>query len=211
MDDLPDAPRLMALLRANAALDAILMPDWELRYFSFNSRWDDAEDLGSLRNGQGTEIFCLFSSEVSFLKGFEPDYPDNGGGLTPSEQALLPRALLPAVNESAFDMSNVSYVAFWSAAALTWTPVRPSREGWSTAVSGGLSLMMDDPKVYTEWANEYYETEVDIDIVTRVQSGEPLSEDVIAKLNPYRDIAELVEEMREIGFPVSINGGDRKR
>ncbi len=36
-------------------LDAIMSPDWELRYFSFDSRWSPTEEMVSMRNGSGIE------------------------------------------------------------------------------------------------------------------------------------------------------------
>jgi hypothetical protein len=58
-------------MQSLALLDAILSPDWEYRYFSFDSRWGPSERMGSMRNGQGDHWFALFSSAGCWLKGFD--------------------------------------------------------------------------------------------------------------------------------------------
>ncbi len=40
IEQLPDPEQLLRISQALALADAILMPDWEGRYFSFNSRWN---------------------------------------------------------------------------------------------------------------------------------------------------------------------------
>lgn len=47
--------RIRALSRALAMLEAILSPDWEGRYYSFNSRWAPKQEMASMRNGEGDE------------------------------------------------------------------------------------------------------------------------------------------------------------
>jgi hypothetical protein len=42
---LSDVDRLKALLQSMALLDAILQPEWEFRYYSFNSVWATGEQL----------------------------------------------------------------------------------------------------------------------------------------------------------------------
>ena len=187
LSDLPRATRLRELLQANAALDAILMAEWEHRYFSFNSLWDESEEMGSLRDGQGTEAFCLFLHDVSFLKGFEPalELP-NQGPLSSVEMALLPSNLQAAAKEPAFDMSHVSYVAFSPIARSEWTPVRPTEENWSVALSGMLVLLRDDPEAYTRWAEDYYERKVNQEIVESIQAGQSLTENMIQEPEPRK-------------------------
>ena len=58
-------------MKSLAVLDSIIEPDWEYRYYSFNSKWDKSEEMGSMRNGQGGAWFCVFSPVGAFLKGFD--------------------------------------------------------------------------------------------------------------------------------------------
>ena len=72
---LPDATALKRLLQSMAMLDAILCPEWEFRYYSFNAHWSEGEQLGSMRDGQGDDFFALFNRTGCFLKGFVHDAP----------------------------------------------------------------------------------------------------------------------------------------
>ena len=47
LSKLPDVRDLMRLMQSLAILDAILSPEWDYRYSSFNSRWADGEQMGS--------------------------------------------------------------------------------------------------------------------------------------------------------------------
>jgi hypothetical protein len=49
----PDVDELRALLQSMAMLDAILSPEWEGRYYSFNIRWSAGEQMGSMRGWSG--------------------------------------------------------------------------------------------------------------------------------------------------------------
>src|SRR6185295_5374239 len=67
---LPDVDRLRAILQSMALLDAILSPEWESRYYSFDAHWSEDGQMGSMRNGEGDEFFCHFDEKGCFLKGF---------------------------------------------------------------------------------------------------------------------------------------------
>ena len=52
-------------------LDAIIMPEWDYRYYSFNSKWSAGQEMASMRNGQSDAWFCVFSDVGVFFKGFD--------------------------------------------------------------------------------------------------------------------------------------------
>ena len=60
-----------------AVLDAILSPEWDYRFFSFNSEWDPAnrERMASMKDGSGDEYFAVFSPLGGILKGFAHECP----------------------------------------------------------------------------------------------------------------------------------------
>ena len=67
--ELPDIPTLRRLLQALATLDAILSPEWEHRYYSFNSKWAEGRQMGSMRNGSGDDWFALFMPQGAGIIG----------------------------------------------------------------------------------------------------------------------------------------------
>jgi hypothetical protein len=50
---LPTMETLKKLTKSLAMLDAIIMREWDYRYYSFNSKWAEGEQMASMRNGQG--------------------------------------------------------------------------------------------------------------------------------------------------------------
>lgn len=62
LKSLPDIEDLRKLTQSLAMLDAIMSPEWEYRYYSFNSKWGEGEMMASMRNGSGDEYFILFDS-----------------------------------------------------------------------------------------------------------------------------------------------------
>src|SRR4051812_22282843 len=72
---LPDVTGLCRTLQSMAMLEAVLCPEWELRYYSFNSSWAKGEQMGSMRNGSWDELFAHFGPAGCWLKGFAHECP----------------------------------------------------------------------------------------------------------------------------------------
>src|SRR5689334_5634570 len=60
LSPLPGVDHLRRLLQSMAMLDAILSPEWEFRYYSFDSKWSPGEQMGSMRDGGGDDFFAHF-------------------------------------------------------------------------------------------------------------------------------------------------------
>ena len=71
LESLPTIDGLIQLCKALAMLDAILSPEWDYRYYSFNSKWGPGEMMASMRNGSGDEYFILFNEHLAAMKGFD--------------------------------------------------------------------------------------------------------------------------------------------
>jgi hypothetical protein len=75
LSGLPDIDALKRLMQSMAMLDAIMCPEWQYRLYSFNSKWAKGEQMGSMRDGQGDDLFALFTKDGCFLKGFAHEAP----------------------------------------------------------------------------------------------------------------------------------------
>jgi len=73
IERLPDINRRRTVSQAIATLDAELPPEWEFRYYSYNSKWDVGEEMASMRDGSGSFYFILFSRDRAIIKGFDID------------------------------------------------------------------------------------------------------------------------------------------
>ena len=98
---------LERICRGLATLDAILCPEWEHRYFSFNAAWSAGQRMGSMRNGEGDDWFIVFGPAGVFLKSFWHEHQPR---VDPAViYGGLPAALQPQLAEAAFSMADVTY------------------------------------------------------------------------------------------------------
>src|SRR5215213_3662254 len=67
---LPGIDELKRTCQSIAMLDAIVMDEWDYRYYSFDAQWGDGEMLASMRNGSGDWYYILFNSAGAIIKGF---------------------------------------------------------------------------------------------------------------------------------------------
>jgi hypothetical protein len=135
---LPDLASLKRLLQAMAMLDAILQPDWQYRYYSFNAHWPKGQMMGSMRNGQGDEFFALFNNHGAFLKGFVHESPM---ARIPSEHFYrdLPREFDECRREAAFFPEDVTFCL--------WRLI--GQPAWSSTTSSNCSCFSAQAMVYS--------------------------------------------------------------
>jgi len=204
MRQLPDVFSLKRLLQSVAMLDAVICPEWALRYYSFNAKWATGEMMGSMRNGQGDEFFALFNSHGAFIKGF--DHESMVASLKlPSTQFYrdLPPQFAACCSEPAFSPEFVTFCMWrlseepaWSSAAIA-LPASGDGDG-----SAFLLAMLDcSPETYLRWATEYYESEVSPQAVIAVYEHRVLTEEIVASLNPECSLTSLREDIAKIGYP----------
>ena len=126
LDALPDVDRLKPLLQSLAVLDAIMSPEWEYRYYSFNTRWSYSEQMGSMRNGSGDEFFALFNRAGCFIKGFAHECSMTPYRTQPPEiwTGILdgvPDDFSSGLNEPAFSMNEVTFCIWRRYADYSWS------------------------------------------------------------------------------------------
>jgi len=205
---LPDVDRLLALLQALAALDAIMSPDeWDARYYSFNSKWSRGEQMGSMRNGSGDEFFALFNRAGCFIKGFAHDYPmtpyrSQPPQLWPGVLDGVPDDFSSGLNEPAFSMNDVTFCIWRRYRDSSWSrgpvdfPVNDDPDG-----SEYLLKMLDgEPATYCQFAEDYFETTVPIESVCHIYEHAPLTDDIVASLNADAKLKDIKKDLAEIGY-----------
>ncbi|MDB5910716.1 MAG: hypothetical protein JWP34_4830 [Massilia sp.] len=102
---LPDIPRLRDLCRSMAVLEAILSPEWESRYYSFDAGWSPGEEMASMRNGSGDGYSIVFSAAGAYVRGFAHESamsPYGDDGPWPGVLDSVPEAFRHCVEEPAF-------------------------------------------------------------------------------------------------------------
>lgn len=213
---LPSLADLRNLCRSLAMLDAILSPDREGRYYSFNAGWADGEEMASMRNGSGDEYSIVFSAAGACVRGFGHEAPmspyGNDGEPWPGVIDEVPEVFRPFVEEPAFtdeDDVPVVTVCLWRGA--TDDRWRHGVIDFPTGCSdpdgatGLFELLVDrSPEAFQRFAEDYYEVPVDLEAVRDVYASRPLSQKLVSSLNPEVTLAALAEDIAGIGYPQPV-------
>jgi hypothetical protein len=105
----PAPDRLRGLCQSLAMLDAILCPEWEYRYHSFDSQWDTDTALATMRDGSGDHVLLLFGPSGTLVKGFGHEAP-----MSPY------RSVTPRIWPGVLDTLPPVFAAWRTEAALAW-------------------------------------------------------------------------------------------
>ncbi len=208
LEAIPDISSLKKLSQSLAMLDAIMSPEWDYRYYSFNSNWTAGEMMASMRNGSGDEYFILFNSQGAIMKGFAHE-----SAMSPwaNEPEQVWRGVLDEVpNEFAEFLTEPAF----SITATTFCIWRRNTDGaWQTGPidypneedpdgSEDLLLVLDgNPSTYREFAEEYYECSIDLEAVSSIYQHQTLTAETINALNPEVALEGLASDLEEIAYP----------
>jgi hypothetical protein len=205
---LPPIDQLIERCRALAALDLILSPEWQYRYYSFNSHWSDAEQMASMRDGCGSEWWIVFHRDGwAGLKGLDHEssaWSKHRERLSSALQRALPIELASFSSEPAFRWDATSFAYFHTIGAGGWTRVNNLTSYF--ADDGGerelLALLVGQPSDYATFAADYYETDINDDLVEDIFALRPLTDAIVKALNPSATLHEISGELYdEIQYP----------
>ncbi|WPN64336.1 hypothetical protein QMK47_04885 [Pseudomonas sp. P9_35] len=191
IDELPSIERVKYVAQGLALLDAIIMPEWEYRYFSFNCNWDGAgkEMMGSMRDGSGGEYFLHFTSAgVAGKVIFGSPLSDVPGCLN-----TMPEAFQQFKVEPAFSADNAS-LFFWRGVK------QPS---WCASPDGLkeyplLNFLVEGIEAYKALAKDYYEKNIDAVVLEEVFASLNVTADQLMILNPNIELGDLADDFQEI-------------
>lgn len=204
---LPDVATVRRISRALAVLDLIVCEDPAYRYYSFDARWSETEEAALMVDGSGDEFSIVFSPDGAFARGFAHESElspyVNNGELWPGLLDGVPPELHAARDEKAFrdDEDGVlnATVCFWRTGE-NWVsgPVEPSGDDGAERLFG---VFAEGPEAYLTFAEDQYGVALDLDAIRHVYALMPLSEYVVTILNRNRRLADLKEDLAEIGYP----------
>ncbi len=180
-------------LKSFALADAILSPEWEYRYFSYNSNWAVQEEMASMRDGSGGHWFVLFQTEGRV--GYKFISPDDGLIDNLSEiKDKIPEHYKEFIEEPAFYVDQATGI--WLLEDNKWIKYGLSHamylEDLATVIEWGS-------EGYKKWAEDYYEVNIDPEALSKIFEHE-ISQALIEKLNPNITIEDLDKDLKEIGI-----------
>lgn len=196
----PLPAKLRRRFKALALADAILSPDWQYRYFSYNSAWNVGEEMASMRDGEGSEYFFWFPQKGACFKIFAKESPLSVAEreqLPAQAQATAPEQYAAFFAEPAFTIHNSTALGWFDEVAQKW-------QGYGDLATACalLQLVLDGtPQAYQAWAEEYYERPIDLLALQSIFAFEPLDGLTVQALNPELSLPDLSADLTEISFP----------
>ena len=197
-NDLPSIQEFRTTAQSLAMLDAILCPEWQYRYFSFDSKWATGMEMASMRNGCGDDWHLLFDSVGAALKGFAHELA-NDYSFPKRLRTEVPGDFASFLDEPAFSMEFATFCYWRKVDDMAWNKVRSLMPDDGAAEM--LNQIVAGPRGYKYWAEDYFEVPVELQSVCAVFDHTPLSNEIISALNPEADIAFTISQAVEIGYP----------
>jgi hypothetical protein len=208
MNSLPSNPDLIQRTKALAALDLIMSPEWDGRYYSFNSAWSPSEQMASMRDGCGDEWWIVFHTDGwAALKGLGHESSAWSKGreqLSTDLQRTFPPELAEFAREPAFRWDATSFAGYRLQPHSDWIWSRTLTR--FSALDGGeselLSLLSGTPQDYVDFAASYYEADVPVEIVQQFFCLAPITTTMISSLNLDTELSAIHAELfDEIAYP----------
>lgn len=203
---LPPVAQCMERSQSLAMLDAILSPEWEYRYYSFNSFWAPAQQMASMRDGSGDHYFMLFVNDGVVAKFFDHELDDrrDDGNLSAELRQIIPVRYHAFLSETAFSVDEVSSWAWFDAERQLWLRTLSDAPEAERRIDSLTQLLTSrQPRAYVDWASEYFELDISLAAVEPIFEHEPLTEALVAALNDELSLADVMDDSREIGYPVA--------
>lgn len=213
LGELPRINKLKQICQSLAMLDAILSPEWELRYYSFNAKWSPDSMLASMKTGSGDSFCILFCPAGAVIKGdahethFE-DFSVETGKPWPGVLDTVPKDFTYFLDEPAFSVQESTFCIWRKKMDHAWNigEIKFPDEDDPDGSADLLAILDGDPKGYKNWGEEYYDQSIPISCVKHIYEHKPITPEVVKRLNPNIEVADLADDMNEIGYPQMLNG-----
>jgi len=218
---LPIPNQLRQICKSISALEAIISPEWEYRYYSYQNDWNDIDEFCGMRNGQGDQMLLLFRPDSVVINGFAHESEMNGWKeVTVKKKKIFVQEIAKGVvNDLPEEFGEFVFgepVRSIGSTFCIWQT--KSDEGWKIGdielpkdrykdgSADLLHLLDGKPETYKVWAEQYYdetfeERELKLDVVERIYSGEKLTLELVKQINPeLEDLPQLKSDLDEIGY-----------
>ena len=198
---IPSKTTLQQLCKAISVLDAILSPEWQYRYFSYQSQWSESEEFFEMRNGEGDHVLILFNEQGCVINGMAHEYHSK-------EKEKLTSSLPQVFHEFVYGEPANSIgttFCFW----------KLTEGDWQTGIvedpnDGSIEMlwwMDNNPSTYANWAAEYYDAEdllnqEALEAIKNVYAGNTLTREMVNSVaGEFEDWEQLTTDLQEINYP----------
>ncbi len=202
LSGLPEPSRIRHALRCSAMLDVVLCDQQWLRCYEYQPKWLNDAEMTKYDNGGGNHMFVFFRGDDAIVKGFDHESPVSPHAreefsVWPGIYVGVPGELNSLLDDTAVERDDVTFCIWhtsgqWHRGMMKFP--RDEDDG-SSYLLGTIHL---DSGSYCDWALGYYGRELDPDLVASIYSGTSIRADLVAKLNPDRDITLAMSELSEM-------------
>jgi len=172
------------------------------RYHFFTPHWKKELDLAEINDGSGNNLFIVFSSHGVIMKGFDHEsemspYAREDFSIWPGIYDSTPLSLSQLLDDESLEKSVVTFCIWRESTDNEWkvgNVVFP--EGKDDGSEELLELICPNPKEYKKWADEYFEADISLEIITKVYDSEFPNNDEIMILNSECNLEEIKDELQ---------------
>src|SRR5215208_7584104 len=146
--------------------------------------------MASMRDGSGDEYFILFNPHGAIMKGFAHESPMSPYAIESGKPWAgvldsVPDEFKDFLSEPAFSIEDTTFCIWrkytdssWQVGSIDYP------EGDDPDGSEDLLCILDNqPSTYKEFAEEYYEREIDLSAVEQIYQHKALTSEIVAALN----------------------------
>lgn len=199
---LPNQIELKGICKAISTLEAIICPEWEYRYYSYQKNWSETEEFCEMRNGEGDHLLILFGKNGNCINGYAHESKLEG----------VPEGLPKMFNEFIFGEPvksiGTTFCIWQTSTDNTWKTgnTKFSEDEYKDGSSDLLHLLDGSPSTYKSWAEEYYVENFDthklkLELVEQVYKGTVITQKLVKEINPdFEDFEKLKSDLEEIGY-----------
>jgi hypothetical protein len=207
LQQLPEIETLKLRSQSLAILDAIICAEWENRYYSFTAKWNHNEMLASMRNGSGDGYFILFTEKGSIIKGFSHEsqmspYKAKPNKIWSGVIENVPIVFSGFLQDNAISIEESTFCIWRTNSDLAWNRGKIKFPN-STDPDGAIKLLavlIGDSNKYIEYAKNYYEIDIEPDLIDHIYLHKPITQKIISSLHSARTRNEISTEIKEIGY-----------
>ena len=209
--ELMEPQELLNHLLAFAKIDFIMHPESEdcwLRVYHYDKNWVENGHFFKIDDNGGDHYHILFSPGGCIIKGFDHEcemspynydedepLPDSIAGHSLYKGA--PVELVTLLDDHALEKKLVTFCTWRTVDDVKWHFVSPSIPvKWHDGIDTFL-YYAHNLKQHHKWFEEYYESELDVEILKNIFDGNAFSLDIINALNPEKASKTILEKLEE--------------
>ncbi len=202
---LPDRKTLQNICKAISVLDAIISPEWECRYYSYNSKWDKNEECFQMRNGSGDEMHILFCEDGCVINGFAIEYDQQD---KEKITAKLPDIFYDFIYGEPVKSIGTTF-CLWTNELKNWQVGQ--LVNYNDNSEEMLNIFDGHPQTYIDWATDYFEESykesgIPPGIVKNIYDGKTLTKKMVLSIvDELEDWEQLESDLKEINYPFNFN------